>query len=147
MTGVASGLSAATSRMLNERGAKVVGLDIAFIKTKTINSSILQQPSDVANEASLQTALAASRPVRILVACAGIAKNFHVLGRYGMMPLKHFRKLIDLYLVGTFNATRLVGEAARQLELVSNDGHRCVQLTPPPSLGWKASSARYPIPP
>ena len=139
MTGVASGLSAATSRMLNECGAKVVGLDMAFIKTSTINNSILQQPRVVANEASLHIALAvameAFRPVRILVACAGIAENFRVLGRYGMMPRKHFRQLIDLHLVGTFNVTRLVAKAARKLELVSNDGHRCVALTPPLSLG------------
>ena len=58
-------------------------------------------------------------PARILDNCAGIAESRRVLGREGVMPLEHFRRIIDIHVVGTFNVTRLFADAAR---------HKCALL-------------------
>jgi NAD(P)-dependent dehydrogenase (short-subunit alcohol dehydrogenase family) len=127
VTGAASGLGAATTGMLTACGAKVAGLDTAYTEVKAVDT-ILQHPCDVTEEKSVQTALAAATKAfgaaRILVNCAGIVENRRVLGRDGVMPLEHFRRLIDVHLVGTFNVTRLFADATRHLAPVSEDGHR-----------------------
>ena len=113
VTGTASGLGAATYRFLNECGAKIVGLKMAFINRQTISGSILQQPSNVANKASAQTALvvavAVSRPTHILIACGGIAENYRLLGCSGIMPLEQFWQLIDGWYLQCNPAVRRYG--------------------------------------
>lgn len=130
VTGAASGLGAATATMLLDAGAKVAALDLAFEAAAKETSNVLKHPCDVTNENSVQTALTAAAdaldPPRILVNCAGIAESRRVLGRDGVMPLAHFRRLIDVHIVGTFNVTRLFADDIRQLEPVSEDGHRGV---------------------
>ena len=46
VTGTASGLGAATYRILNECAAKIVGLKMTFINRETISGSILQHRSE-----------------------------------------------------------------------------------------------------
>lgn len=129
VTGAASGLGKATAKLLAEAGANVAGFDLTF-DTVSSRDSTLKHPCDVTDEASVRTALAASEaalgPARILVNCAGILESRRVLGRDGVMPLEHFRRLIDIHLVGTFNVTRLFADAARHLPPVSEDGSRGV---------------------
>lgn len=130
VTGAASGLGRATAELLASAGAKVAGFDIGFTDTGASADGISHYPCDVTSEASAQAALAASEsalgPARILVNCAGIAESRRVLGRDGVMPLDHFRRLIDVHLVGTFNMIRLFADAARHLEPMSGDGDRGV---------------------
>jgi NAD(P)-dependent dehydrogenase (short-subunit alcohol dehydrogenase family) len=130
VTGAASGLGRATARMLAAAGARVAGFDIAFTDSGTDEDGILRQPCDVTSETSVQAALSASEsalgPARILVNCAGVLESRRVLGRDGVMPLDHFRRLIEVHLIGSFNTIRLFADAARHLEPLSQDGERGV---------------------
>jgi|TARA_A100001037_G_scaffold7222_1_gene7277 NAD(P)-dependent dehydrogenase (short-subunit alcohol dehydrogenase family) len=130
VTGAASGLGAATAGLLSECGAKVASLDLSFDTPNSIGDSALQHPCDVTDEASVQAALAAATEAlgtaRILVNCAGIAESRRVLGREGVMSLEHFRRIIDVHVVGTFNVTRLFADAARRLDPITADGHKGV---------------------
>jgi NAD(P)-dependent dehydrogenase (short-subunit alcohol dehydrogenase family) len=84
---------------------------------------------DVADPASAEAALAASRAVlgapRILVNCAGIAPASRVVGRDGPMPLDLFERVVRINLVGTFNMIRLAG-AEMSLGPPRDDGSRGV---------------------
>ena len=107
VTGAASGLGLATAELLASAGAKVAGLDIAVADAGMDDDGILRHPCDVTSETSVQAALAKSEaalgPARILVNCAGVMESRKILGRDGVMPLDHFRRLIDVHLIGTFN--------------------------------------------
>jgi len=63
--------------------------------------------------------LAAAGELRILVNCAGVGSAARIAGRQGPFPLDAFRRVIDVNLVGTFNALRLA--AARMSELEALD--------------------------
>lgn len=130
VTGAASGLGQASAAMLAASGAKVAGLDLAFADPPDEVDGLLQVGCDVTQEGSAIAAIAAAAeahgPARILVNCAGILESRRVLGRQGVMPLEHFRKLIDVHVIGTFNMVRLFADAARQLDPLGDDGERGV---------------------
>ncbi len=130
VTGAASGLGRATADVLAAAGATVAGWDIAFGGGAADDDGMLCLHCDVTSESSVAAALAATGSTlgtaRILVNCAGILESQRVLGRDGVMPLDHFRRLIDVHLVGTFNVIRLFADAARRLEPLSEDGDRGV---------------------
>ena len=130
VTGAASGLGLATAELLASAGAKVAGLDIAVADAGMDDDGILRHPCDVTSETSVQAALAKSEaalgPARILVNCAGVMESRKILGRDGVMPLDHFRRLIDVHLIGTFNMIRLFADKARHLDPLSEDGDRGV---------------------
>jgi len=67
--------------------------------------------------------------LRVLVCCAGVGPPAKVVGRDGSpMPLEHFTRILDINLVGTFNAIRLA--AARMVALApKDDGERGVVVT------------------
>ncbi|MEO1694138.1 MAG: SDR family NAD(P)-dependent oxidoreductase, partial [Pseudomonadota bacterium] len=79
VTGGASGLGAATARMLARHGAKVAVLDVSEEKGAAVASEIggMFAKCDVTDEASCDAALAAAREAhgqeRILINCAGVA--------------------------------------------------------------------------
>jgi NAD(P)-dependent dehydrogenase (short-subunit alcohol dehydrogenase family) len=129
VTGAASGLGQSTATVLAAAGANVASLDIVFSSAETVDNDLKYQ-CDVTSEASVEAALAATMsalgPARILVNCAGILESRRVLAREGVMPLDHFRRLIDVHLIGTFNMVRLFADAARRLAPLSEDGHRGV---------------------
>ena len=130
VTGAASGLGRATADVLAAAGATVAGWDIAFGGGAADDDGMLCLHCDVTSESSVAAALAATGSTlgtaRILVNCAGILESQRVLGRDGVMALDHFRRLIDVHLVGTFNVIRLFADAARWLEPLSEDGDRGV---------------------
>ena len=63
---------------------------------------------------------------RILVNCAGIAPAKRIVGREGAMPLDDFRRVIEINLIGTFNAMRCAAEIMTQLDTVTDSGERGV---------------------
>lgn len=137
VTGGASGLGAATSRALAEKGALVTIVDLneekgnalvaelggsaTFVKTDITSS---EQAS-----AAIKDATSKDRPLRVLVNCAGIGFAGRVLSKKGVHPLESFQKVIDINLVGTFNMLRLGAEAMAATEPYNEDGARGVIIS------------------
>lgn len=125
VTGGASGLGAATADALAAAGAKVVVLDINEAAAQAVAARIggVAVAGDVAEEAPLARAIeaaAALAPLRIAVACAGIAPAARVAGRQGPHDLALFEKVIRVNLVGTFNLLRLAAARMTANEPLAN---------------------------
>jgi NAD(P)-dependent dehydrogenase (short-subunit alcohol dehydrogenase family) len=134
VTGGASGLGAATAARLAEAGATVVIVDLpatsgAQVARELPGGKAAFHPADIQEEGQVQAALdraCTMGALRILVNCAGIGAPAKVVGRDGAaMPLEHFRRIVSVNLIGTFNCIRLA--AARMLTNVpQEDGERGV---------------------
>jgi NAD(P)-dependent dehydrogenase (short-subunit alcohol dehydrogenase family) len=119
VTGGASGLGGATSRMLAAAGGNVVVLDVNAEGGETMASELgargLFVRTDVTSEADVQKAVAAARErfsgLHGAVNAAGIGTAEKVLGKAGPHPLEAFERTIRINLVGTFNVIRLAAAA------------------------------------
>jgi len=143
VTGGASGLGEACVRLLTQAGAKVVIADLnsdAGIALSTEHShtglSTLFVKTDVTNEESMREAVKQAvetfGSLDVLINCAGIGVADRVVGKYGPHVLGSFTKVIQVNLIGTFNAIRLA--AAEMAENVPNDeGERGVSLHSSPT--------------
>src|SRR4029450_802030 len=114
VTGGGSGLGEATVRRIAASGTGVVICDLASSRGKAIadelGDRVVFVPTDVTDEAAVATALDAAGglgTLRLVVTCAGIATPGRVVGRKGPLPLATFRQVVEVNLVGTFNALRL----------------------------------------
>jgi NAD(P)-dependent dehydrogenase (short-subunit alcohol dehydrogenase family) len=122
VTGGASGLGEATSRLLAARGAHVVVADLNAERGEAVASEIGGRYArcDVSSEtdaaAAVETALAAFGEVRGLVNCAGIATAEKTLGKNGPHALASFARTIGINLIGTFNMIRLTAAAIARTE-------------------------------
>ncbi|WP_105034188.1 3-hydroxyacyl-CoA dehydrogenase [Cryobacterium aureum] len=121
ITGGASGLGLATSRLLVARGASVVIADLATSPGAEIAAELGKMvafvPTDVTSESDVQLAVAGTDQfggLDIVVNCAGISSASRVVGKRGPFPLDVFRRVVEINLVGTFNVLRLA--AARMME-------------------------------
>jgi NAD(P)-dependent dehydrogenase (short-subunit alcohol dehydrogenase family) len=132
VTGGASGLGEATSRLLAERGAKVVVVDMQDDKGKELAEQIggMFCHADVTNTDEVTAAVETAKemgPLRALVNCAGIGWATRTIGKDGQYASAHdlgvFRKVIDVNLTGTFNCIRLAATAMSQTEPQA-DGER-----------------------
>ena len=119
VTGGASGLGAGSARALAADGASVVLADTnatqgAVLATE-LGGGARFVPVDVTQEAQVQAAVdcAVNTFGRVdgLINCAGIVLGERVLGRDGPHRLDAFRRVIEVNLIGTFNAIRLVAAA------------------------------------
>ncbi len=135
VTGGASGLGAATARMLAAKGTKVGVMDQNADLAKTVAEEIggLALPCDVTSETAVQGALdeakAAHGVSRVLVNCAGIGAAARVVGRNGPFPLDLFTKVINVNLIGTFNVIRLWAVDATQADPLEDDERGVVIMT------------------
>ncbi len=132
VTGGGSGLGAETARELARRGARVTVLDVNLQGAQAVAAEIggLAQHCDITDEASVQQAIAAAAerhgPARILMNVAGIGTARRLVGKDGSpMPLADFRRVIEVNLIGTFNAIRLAAAEMLRLEPLE-DGERGV---------------------
>jgi NAD(P)-dependent dehydrogenase (short-subunit alcohol dehydrogenase family) len=133
VTGGASGLGAATARLLNERGAKVVVVDMNPDTGEKVAAEIGGAfcAADVADTEAVIAAVETAKemgPLRALVNCAGIGWATRTIGRDGSydsaFDLEVFRKVLEVNLVGTFNCIRLAATAMSQTDPLSEDGER-----------------------
>jgi NAD(P)-dependent dehydrogenase (short-subunit alcohol dehydrogenase family) len=129
VTGGASGLGEATSRLLGERGVRVVVADLGgqadkgeplakeigglFVSTDVTNTEQVIEAVDAATELG---------PLKSLVNCAGIGWATRTIGRDGDYASAHdldlYRRVIEINLIGTFNCIRL---AATKMSLNDPD--------------------------
>ncbi|MFO7248782.1 MAG: SDR family NAD(P)-dependent oxidoreductase [Bacillota bacterium] len=120
VTGGASGLGAATARVLHRLGATVVIADVHAEAGEALAGELgdgaLFVPTDVTDPAAVERAIDAAvrrAPLGVLVNCAGIGLAQKVLGKEGPHDLAAFERVIRVNLVGTFNALRLAAAAMR----------------------------------
>ncbi len=122
ITGGASGLGAATARMIVENGGKVVLADVqaeAGGKLAAELGAAKFVKCDVTSEADGQAVVAAATALgtlRGLVNCAGVAPAIKTVGKDGPHPLDSFARTININLVGTFNMCRLAADAMGKTE-------------------------------
>ncbi len=129
--GGASGLGDATARRLHEQGALVTIADLNADKGAALASELGAEfvACDVREEEQVQAAIeqAAQAPggLRIAACCAGIGWAQKVAGSKGPHPLLPFATVIEINLIGTFNALRYAAAAMIANE-PSEDGERGV---------------------
>jgi len=127
VTGGASGLGLATVERLVSLGAAVLILDLPSSPGREIadrlGGRVTFVPGDVVDEESVAAALDVQTgcPVRILVNCAGVGTPGRVVGKGGPLPLDVFRRTIEINLIGTFNAIRLVAARIAREECVGEE--------------------------
>jgi NAD(P)-dependent dehydrogenase (short-subunit alcohol dehydrogenase family) len=133
VTGGASGLGGATSRMLAAAGGKVVIADVQADKGEALakelgNATFVKcdVTSEVDGKAAVAAALALG-PLRGLVNCAGIAIGEKTVGKDGPHRLDAFVRVINVNLIGSFNMIRLAADAMSRLDPAA-DGERGVLI-------------------
>ena len=133
VTGGASGLGLPTVRRVHDAGASVVLMDLpksnGTAVAKELGDRAAFSPGDVTSpddvEAARDAALALTDgPPRIVVNCAGIGNAARTAGKDGPFPLDAFNRVIQVNLIGTFNAIRLT--AFRMSQAGEEDGERGV---------------------
>lgn len=109
VTGGASGMGAATAKMLSKNGAKVALFDLNKEAAEKLATEIngIAVKCDVTNPESVEAAIAEAEKkhgvARICVNCAGIVHGRRMVNKQGPMPLEEFRKVIDINLIGSYN--------------------------------------------
>jgi len=133
VTGGASGLGAATVRELLGAGARVAILDLPRSPGEKVAAELgrgtIFCPCDVTKpdelSAAIDRAVAEFGGLRMAVNCAGIGWAQRTLTKEGPHPIEPFLKVLEVNVVGTFNAIRF--EADRMSKNTpDSDGERGV---------------------
>ena len=133
VTGGASGLGGATSRMIAANGGKVVIADVQADKGEALARELATArfvKCDVSSEADGKAAVAAALSMgtlRGLVNCAGIAIGEKTVGKEGPHRLDAFARVIGINLIGTFNMIRIAADAMSKQDATA-DGERGVLI-------------------
>jgi len=130
ITGGASGLGAATARMIAANGGKVVLADVQVDAGEKLAAELGGQfvKCDVTSETDGKAVVAAALamgPVRGLVNCAGVAPAVKTVGKDGPHPLDVFQRVVNINLIGTFNMCRLAADAMAKMD-ATEQGERGV---------------------
>lgn len=131
ITGGASGLGAATAAALISEGAKVALLDIQEDILSDTASRLGATPfiCDITDDNSVSDTFSKVHDTlgtpSICINCAGIAPAQKIISKKGMISLDHFRKAIEINLIGTLNCIRHTANYAVNLE-PNPDGERGV---------------------
>jgi len=133
VSGGASGLGAATVKMITASGGRVVILDL----NENLGQSLAHELGDRARyvradvsdpnevEQAVKAATDAFGALHICVNCAGIGDPQKIVGKEGPADLSRFTKVIRVNLIGTFNVARLAAWAIARNDPAS-DGERGV---------------------
>ena len=133
VTGGASGLGEACVRLLSQAGARVIIADLneegGTALARELGNSALFVKTNVVEEESTQAAVKAAVDtfggLHVEINCAGIGIAERVLGKNGPHSLASFTRVIQVNLIGTFNAIRLAA-AAMSTNEPSEGGERGV---------------------
>lgn len=127
ITGGASGLGGACAQLLAQQGAKVaiadlngeLGEELAAGLNGAGNTAIFVK-ANVTEEESMQVAVRAAveafGALYVLINCAGIGLAERTLGKNGPASVASFSRVIQVNLIGTFNAIRLAAAAMARNE-------------------------------
>jgi NAD(P)-dependent dehydrogenase (short-subunit alcohol dehydrogenase family) len=143
VAGGASGLGAATSRALHERGATVVIADLNAEKGKALASELGDRASFVETnvmepepvQAAVDAAAEAEGGLRISACCAGIGWAQRTAGKQGPHDLEVFHNVVKVNLIGTFNVLRLACTAMNDNE-PDDEGERGVCVNTSSIAAW-----------
>ncbi|MBN3788562.1 3-hydroxyacyl-CoA dehydrogenase [Burkholderia sp. Ac-20353] len=135
ISGGASGLGAATARMILAHGGRAVLADLnseaGDALVAELGSGARFVRTDVTDEASVQHAVAQSvgefGGLHGVICCAGIAPGEKVLGKNGPHALSSFVRAVEINLVGTFNLIRVAAVAMKNNE-PGEDGERGIAI-------------------
>ncbi|MBY0571912.1 MAG: 3-hydroxyacyl-CoA dehydrogenase [Burkholderiaceae bacterium] len=130
ITGGASGLGAATAKMITANGGKVVLADVQVDAGEKLAAELggIFVKCDVTSEAdgkAVVKAATALGTVRGLVNCAGVAPAVKTVGKDGPHPLDVFQRVVNINLIGTFNMCRLAADAMAKTD-ATEQGERGV---------------------
>jgi NAD(P)-dependent dehydrogenase (short-subunit alcohol dehydrogenase family) len=138
VSGGASGLGAATVRMLVAHGATVVIADVnekaGQALAQELGSAAAFVKTDVTNTEQVKAAVAEAGTkhggLHIVVTAAGIGVAEKVLGKEGIHDLGRYQRVIQVNLVGTFDVIRYAAELmSRGQPLPDGDGGHGVIVT------------------
>lgn len=132
VTGGASGLGAATARMIATNGGKVVIADVQTALGEKLAAELDGRfvQCDVTSESdglAVISSATAFGTLRGLINCAGVAPAIKTVGKEGPHPLEAFQRIVNINLVGTFNMCRLAADAMSKSEPTSQ-GERGVLI-------------------
>jgi len=116
ITGGASGLGAATARMIAECGGHVVLADLQVDAGNNLAAELggtFVKCDVTSGDDGIAVVEAATRmgSLRGLVNCAGVAPAEKTVGKDGPHSLDAFQRAVNINLVGTFNMARLTADA------------------------------------
>lgn len=130
ISGGASGMGAATARLLSQAGAKVALLDMNIAAAEKLAAEIngFAIECNITDENQITYALEQIKKAfgvaRICVNCAGIVRSRRMINQQGPMPLSEFREIIDVNLIGTFNLMQLAAAAMIPLSPIGTSEER-----------------------
>src|SRR5881227_1561021 len=131
ITGGASGLGAAAARMLAAAGARVFIADL----NDPLGQALAQElgatfiKTDVTNEQQVQHAIEQAGKLHILVTTAGIGVAEKLIGKNGVHDLQKFVRVIQVNLIGTFDAARRAANLMTANEPDSDGGRGVIIMT------------------
>jgi NAD(P)-dependent dehydrogenase (short-subunit alcohol dehydrogenase family) len=134
VTGGASGLGAATARMIVKAGGRVTIVDL----NQQLGMALAGELGDAARyvradvslaaeaEQAVKAAVTAFGSLNICVNCAGIGDPQRIISKEGPADLERFTKVIRVNLIGTFNMARVAAWAISRSQPGGADGERGV---------------------
>jgi NAD(P)-dependent dehydrogenase (short-subunit alcohol dehydrogenase family) len=150
VTGGASGLGLATVRRLLAQGTRVVIADLPSSTGAEVARELGDQArfvaADVRSEAQMEGVFDVAEsqaPLRVLVHCAGRGGPVRLVDKDGRPgSLEKYEELVQINLVGTFNALRLA--AARMARNDPEDGDRGVCVLTASVAAWEGQIGQIP---
>ncbi len=132
VTGGGSGLGEASAKALAAAGAKIAIFDLNEENAERVAGEVggSAHACDVSDASQTEAAMAAARDAqgaaRVLINCAGIGVSARAVSRKGPLPLEQFTRVIEINLIGTFNAIRLAAADMLALDPLGDSGGRGV---------------------